>query len=164
MRTAISFMLVLATALVLGTACGGGDDDSTDDPLNPSIDAGDPVLSPDANVSVAGQIGTACSGVVACPADVEACVSLVEAGATFCTKQCGHTDEQMPPASGNATCQEGYTGTATPACGLAMPAEGGGFDWYCGLACGMPGGMDFGTCPSNLTCDGATATDIGICQ
>lgn len=147
-RSALAFSLLLMSA----AACGGDDDGvSVVDGGGGSGDGGGAV----------GQIGARCTMDIRCPSDLPICAVLSE-GATegFCTKECGVApSDQMPPAGGNAVCQDGYAGPATAGCVLTFPPlDNGMFPWGCALACGG----QFGTCPDNLECV-VMEGDAGFC-
>lgn len=137
-------------------ACGGGDDGGDDDDTQPDasitvIDA--PPQAPDAAASSLGQI---CNQQMSCPTDVPICATPQGASNGFCTMECGTTpasDNPMPPPGGDAICQEGYVGSATPACTVYFQQQGTtDLLWGCGLLCGTVQNMDLGTCPAGLTC------------
>jgi hypothetical protein len=158
----ISIRIVAAFALTLGfVACGGddgGDDVQTIDAA-PSIDA--PIDGP-----ATSGLGQTCSATAACPTTGATECIILNQGDTmgFCTLVCGtSTAAGTPPTGGDAMCEAGYVGTATPACVFRDPAMPAPIEWQCGVLCGVVGTNDFGTCPGGQTCTGLTAQQPGVC-
>ena len=145
-RSALAFSLLLISA----AACGGDDDGVS------VVDGG----GGGSDGGAAGQVGARCTMDIACPTDLPICAVLSD-GATegFCTKECGLSpDDATQPAGGNAVCQAGYSGTATPGCVVSFPPRDGMVPWGCALACGG----QLGTCPDNLECI-VMQGDAGFC-
>jgi len=84
----------------------------------------------------------------------------------FCSDACATTANSMtnPPAGSDDACIAINDSDATPACAAPIDDPMTGMTvWVCALACGMTATVDFGTCPSNLTCDQPDTTLNGFC-
>ena len=140
---------------------GGGDGDGTADAApGGGADAGAPDAAPGA------VMGEACDPANPdCPEAYPDCIAFEQGGPGYCTKTCG-SGGGTPPEGGDEICEDGYTGDATAACLVSVQPQGGPQTWYCGLACGMAGRTDFGTCPEDLTCDDEDPKDLmsGLCK
>lgn len=183
-KSFVATFLTLALAAFGAAACG--DDDDGDGMADAA--AGNPdsaIVLPDGAVSMpdgmvampdAGGgmpvmgLGQVCTTGAPCPATgATVCADLDQPAdmGGFCTLSCGTgplvTDPTMatPPAGGDAMCAAQYEGTSgTPMCvlysnNMAMNMA----TWYCGVLCGMAGGMDFGMCPGGLTCTAQNLCD-----
>jgi hypothetical protein len=155
-----SFFLALSLSLTLAACSSGkGDDDDgagDDDGGGGTIDAGDDVR-PDADTSANLTMGRPCNPAQNdCPTEAPVCQEIPKVGEpknAICTKACGTNTSDTPPADGDAICQAGYQGTATPACMIAQTQQGSETrSWRCGLQCGQIGASDWGTCPEPLVC------------
>jgi hypothetical protein len=161
MRTATVLFTLFAAATLSLTACGGGGDDdgAGDDDSAGAPDANNteaPDAAPDNESSGLGQV---CTPQMACPAGAPECAAF-EKNATqgMCTLSCGTGEPASgggmptPPATGDATCAAGYTGTGTPACVVYGEEVDGMVPWSCGVLCGTSGTTNLGECPTGLTC------------
>jgi hypothetical protein len=112
-------------------------------------------------------LGQICDQLHACH-DAQDCVSAGGSGSTsFCTIECGVSKgtAKVPPDGGPQLCAQapvigGTPATGgTPACDLTVKNKDGTLTWDCGLECGTAMGMDYGGCPSGLSC-----STKNICQ
>lgn len=183
---------LLSAMLVVGVAggativaCGGNSSPKTPDA---KVFKDAPKVFMDAPPGSAAGIGADCTGggsgnATLCPTADPQCTSLTGTK-WFCTEGCGYgscgsggtfgsssctqgTNQPAPPSGGNAICaMQAASTTATPVCALFGdgPNAGSAVAWSCGLACGMNGSANYGTCPSNLSCVDFTGKTYGFCQ
>ena len=154
---------LLSSALVIATACGATilacGDDGGGGGGGGSADAKvfmDSKVFMDAPPGMAG-LGQACSQTMMCPSSAPQCLGTGSNTPTWCTAQCGMTaGSAMAPAGGDAICSMFTMTTETPKCVFYLPPSGSQtqYVWLCGILCGTSGSNMFGTCPSNLTCQG----------
>lgn len=162
----LKFVAPLALSCFLAAGCG--DDDGGTPQADASQSQADAMVQDQADAMVQGgsTLGVVCTvaNPTECGTDAPACV-FFENGATtgFCSKDCGtvpDTGDNPPtsaPTGGDAICQQDYSNEGTPACVLfdGMMIDGSGeVPFSCGILCGMAGGMNFGNCPTGLTCGG----------
>lgn len=155
-----SFMTAVFVSLALA-ACGGsssGDDVSADDAVDPDANPNDP---PDADNTVAKQLGDSCTPDQANPTgpgDCDAgmtCLALEGGGGSWCSKSCtGPSD---------TSCGTGYTGPGIPGCFLGVDFDNNGSSdgTFCGVICNdlagdpmvcNPASACTGACPGTLQC------------
>jgi hypothetical protein len=147
---------LLSTTLVVGVAVTstiiacGGDDGGTPD-AKVFMDA---KVYMDAPPGPAG-LGKICTGPADCPASAPICGSL--GGAMFCTAQCAsQAGSGQPPTNSHATCMAFTDTGGTPTCSILQAPSGSNtnYTYFCGIQCGTYMSMNFGTCPTGLTCTG----------
>jgi hypothetical protein len=159
--------LVGALAVALAPACGddGGGTTTVGDGDGDGDGDADAAVTTDAPPAATAW-GQVCDNATACPTTDLSCVA-VSSTATqgWCTIGCGSTPwtgtgEPPAPTDGDAVCAAGFVGTSptegTPACTIYAPNAAAPnttmADWSCGIVCGMVQTMDFGGCPSGMTC------------
>jgi hypothetical protein len=94
-------------------------------------------------------LGAPCDNTNPCPPSAPLCAKVT---GTFCTLYCG--EGSTTPPGGDAICLDAGAATGTPACVLTTPSDAGISVYFfsCGLLCGQMNGMEYGNCPSQLSC------------
>jgi hypothetical protein len=152
------FSVLLLTALVGLSACGGDDGDDTPDASdNGGADA--MTSTPDAMTQSSNAIGDMCTpdaelGQGDCPAE-HRCLGLQGGSRPWCSKEC----------MSDAACMADYTGPGMPACifQISITDENNNpIDQFvaCGIVCEDLSGGNIcptcdGTCPTGMTCTAA---------
>lgn len=155
--TTILFSIFAATTLSLA-ACGGssgGDDTAGDDTTDIDANTG----APDADTTVAKQLGDTCvpdavtpGGPGDCGAGFR-CLSLQGGTGAWCSKECTQ--------GAGDTCNVGYTGAGIGLCFMSITfTQGGPATLMCGIICNDPAGDPMvcpagectDTCPGTLAC------------
>ena len=141
--------LILGLTVTSFAACGG-DDGGTPD----AFVYMDAKVFMDAPPGKTG-LGNLCSQAMPCGTEAPLCIALGMGKPSWCSAVCGQSaGSDMPPAGGQAVCDEFMSTPGTPLCAVVRPPSGNEtqYTWACGVYCGTFMGMELGTCPTGLTC------------